>query len=132
MKTKISRIFVLPLAAIAGLSLCCGAQQPAAGSAAGAAKAPVKEMHLPVAVIDKHGALVTNLSANDLTLMVDGRQQKIESLSAQNSLPYRLGLLVETSHAIYPAMESERKALAKFLDQMRIASGGSAPVTRPS
>ena len=81
-------------------------------------KVQALEVLLPVAVIDKHGALVTNLTAKDFTLTEDGRPQVIKSFTTQSNLPFRLGLLVDTSRSVYSAMDSERKAGEKFVDLM--------------
>ena len=81
-------------------------------------KVQTNEVLLPVTVIDKKGALVTTLKASDFTLTEDGRPQAIKSFTAQSNLPFRLGLLVDTSRSVYSAMENERKAADKFVDQM--------------
>ncbi len=94
------------------------AQQPSTGQPMTTIKAHAREVFLPVAVIDKHGALVTNLTAKDFTLTEDGRPQVIQSLTSQSDLPFRLGLLVETSRGVSSAMDSERKAAEKFLELM--------------
>jgi VWFA-related protein len=81
-------------------------------------KVQSREVYLPVTVIDKHGALVTTLSAKDFALTEDGRPQVIKSFSAQSNLPFKLGLLVDTSRSVNSAMDSERKAADRFVDQM--------------
>src|SRR6185437_1026218 len=60
-------------------------------------KAPAHEVLLAVTVRDKKGALVPNLDKGDLTLTEDGRPQNIQSLTRQSDLPYKLGLVVDTS-----------------------------------
>jgi VWFA-related protein len=126
-----TRIF-LPLA-LSALALTCAAQQPAANlassqSPANAKPAPdqpaatltvqAREVILPVTVRDKHGALVSSLNVSDFTLTEDGRPQKIKSFSRQTDLPYKLGLLVDTSRSLSGAIENERKAAGKFVDTM--------------
>jgi VWFA-related protein len=81
-------------------------------------KVQAREVLLPVVVLDKHGALVPNLTAKDFTLTEDGRPQVIKSFTTQSDLPFRLGLLVDTSRSVYSAMDSERKAGEKFIDMM--------------
>ena len=81
-------------------------------------KVQSREVLLPVTVIDKHGALVTNLTAKDFTLTEDGRPQVIKSFTTQSNLPFMLGLLVDTSRSVSSAMDSERKAAEKFVDLM--------------
>jgi VWFA-related protein len=94
------------------------AQQPVQPQPQLAVKAPAPDVMLPVTVIDKHGALVTNLTEKDFTLTEDGRPQTIKSLTTQSNLPFRLGLLAQTTRSHLPAMESERKAAGKFVDLM--------------
>jgi VWFA-related protein len=94
------------------------AQQPSTDKPMTTIKVQSNEVLLPVTVVDKHGALVTNLTAKDFTLTEDGRPQVIKSFSAQSNLPFKLGLLVDTSRSVYSAMESERKAAEKFVDLM--------------
>jgi VWFA-related protein len=110
------------LVSILYLPGAAAAQQPAqtlpAASPAIAGKAQAPEVLLPVAVVDKHGALVTNLTAQDFTLSEDGRPQKITSLAAQSPQPFWLGLVVDTGRQMSAALDSERKAAAKFGDQM--------------
>ncbi|MGB7548827.1 MAG: VWA domain-containing protein, partial [Terracidiphilus sp.] len=121
----------IPCLAASALALAClpmvsPAQQPAQQAAPQAeTDKPVLTMHvqarevlLPVTVRDKHGALVTSLQKSDFTLTEDGRPQVIKSFARETNLPFRLGLLVDTSRSMTGAMENERKAAGKFVDQM--------------
>ena len=81
-------------------------------------KVQAREVLLPVVVEDKHGTLVTNLTAKDFTLTEDDRPQVIKSFTAQSNLPFKLGLLVDTSRSVSSALDSERKAAGKFVDLM--------------
>ena len=81
-------------------------------------KVQAREVLLPVTVRDRHGAMVTNLTAADFTLSEDGRPQVIKSFTRESNLPFRLGLLVDTSRSVSSAMDSERKAAEKFVDLM--------------
>ncbi len=94
------------------------AQQPSAQKPIANIKVQAREVLLPVVVEDKHGALVTNLTARDFTLTEDGRPQVIKSFTSQSNLPFRLGLLVDTSRSVSSAMDAERKAAGKFIDLM--------------
>jgi hypothetical protein len=89
----------------------CRAGQPAA-----TLKIQAREVVLPVTVRDKKGALVTSLKISDFTLTEDGRPQTIKSFTRESNLPFRLGLLVDTSRSVSGAMENERKAAGKFVD----------------
>jgi VWFA-related protein len=77
-----------------------------------------REVLLPVTVRDKKGAIVTDLKAGDFTLTEDGRPQVIKSLTHETNLPFRVGLLVDTSRSVSAAMEAERTSAGKFVDQI--------------
>ena len=94
------------------------AQEPASDRPAATLKIQAREVVLPVTVRDKKGALVTSLKISDFTLTEDGRPQKIKSFTRETNLPFRLGLLVDTSRSVSAAMEEERKAAGKFVDTM--------------
>jgi VWFA-related protein len=113
----------LSLAAFVSMSAACLAQssatqQPASEQSAATLKIQAREVVLPVTVRDKHGALVTTLKAGDFTLTEDGRPQVIKSFTRESNLPFRLGLLVDTSRSVSAALDSERKAASKFVDRM--------------
>jgi VWFA-related protein len=100
------------------LSLAGGAQQPASDKPVATLKIQAREVVLPVTVRDKKGALVTSLKISDFSLTEDGRPQTIKSFTRESNLPFRLGLLVDTSRSVSGAMDSERKAAGKFVDAM--------------
>jgi VWFA-related protein len=127
MKTKSALYLVFSLAAVSIFALYFlrssrAAQQSSASPSTqqpiATLKVQAREVLLPVVVEDKHGALVTNLTAKDFTLTEDGRPQVIKSFTSQSNLPFRLGLLVDTSRSVNSAMDSERKAAGKFIDLM--------------
>jgi VWFA-related protein len=94
------------------------AQQPAGNQSVATLKIQAREVVLPVTVRDKKGALVTSLKISDFTLTEDSRPQTIKSFTRESNLPFRLGLLVDTSRSVSGAMEEERKAAGKFVDLM--------------
>jgi len=110
-------ICLFSLAAIS-LAASSTAQQPPAGQPVATLKIQAREVVLPVTVRDKKGALVTTLKSSDFTLTEDGRPQTIKSFSRESNLPFRVGLLVDTSRSVSGAMDSERKAAEKFVDLM--------------
>ncbi len=112
-------VSVISLAAVGpvGVTQQTG-QQPASDKPALTLHVQAREVLLPVTVRDKHGALVTSLQKSDFTLTEDGRPQVIKSFARETNLPFRLGLLVDTSRSMSGAMEEERKAAGKFVDQM--------------
>ena len=104
------------------------AQQPAADQkSVTTLHVQAREVLLPVTVRDKHGALVTSLQKSDFTLTEDNRPQTIKSFSRETNLPFRLGLLVDTSRSVSGALENERKAGTKFVDQMLPAEPKAGP-----
>ena len=126
MKTKSTLCLVFSLAAVSILALYFlrpsrAAQQPSPPPSTQqpntTLKVQAREVLLPVVVEDKHGALVTNLTAKDFTLTEDGRPQVIKSFTSQSNLPFRLGLLVDTSHSVSSALDAERKAAGKYFDR---------------
>ena len=127
MKTKSTFYLAFSLAAVSVLVFFAlrgsgDAQQPSPSPSTQqpmtTIKVQAREVLLPVLVLDKHNAIVTNLTAKDFTLTEDGRPQVIKSFTSQSNLPFRLGLLVDTSRSVSSAMESERKAAGKFVDLM--------------
>lgn len=104
--------------ALAGGSQLLAAQQPAGDQSAATLKIQAREVVLPVTVRDKKGALVTSLSIGDFTLTEDSRPQTIKSFTRESNLPFRLGLLVDTSRSVSGALDNERKAAGKFIDAM--------------
>ena len=93
-------------------------QKPASSQPVATLKVQVREVVLPVTVRDKKGALVATLKVGDFTLTEDGRPQTIKSFTRETNLPFRLGLLVDTSRSVSGAMEEERKSAGKFVDTM--------------
>ncbi len=110
--------FVLGFLAALCLPAAIPAREPAASQPVATLKIQAREVILPVTVRDKHGTLVASLNRADFTLTEDGRPQTIKSFTRESNLPYRLGLLVDTSRSVAAAMDSERKAAGKFVDQM--------------
>ena len=90
--------------------------QPLKDSAAPTADANL--VTLPVTVRDKHGAILKDLTANDFTLLENGRPQPIEYFSLESNLPLTLGLLLDTSSGQREALDQERNASRSFFDQM--------------
>jgi VWFA-related protein len=107
------------------LALRAGGQQTDASGQAPESDKPVttlkmqvNEVALPVTVRDKHGALVNDLQKSDFTLTEEGRPQTIKGFTRDPNLPFRIGLLVDTSRSVSGAMDAERKAAGGFVDLM--------------
>ena len=110
--------FAAPFALAACLAAPALAQAPSNNQPVATLKVLANEVLLPVTVRDKHGDLVTNLTAADFTLTEDNRPQVIKSFSIQSNLPFLCGLLVDTSRSVSGAMDNERAAAGKFVDLM--------------
>jgi VWFA-related protein len=104
------------------------AQATSSDQPAATLKVQANEVLLPVTVRDKHGNLVTNLTAADFTLTEDTRPEVIKSFSIQSDLPFLCGLLVDTSRSVSSAMDNERAAAGKFVDLMLPADPKNAKV----
>ncbi|MGP8226902.1 MAG: VWA domain-containing protein [Terracidiphilus sp.] len=116
---RIRFVFCLSLSLLALVCLTVASPAPqSADQPAATLKIQAREVVLPVTVRDKKGELVTSLKISDFTLTEDGRPQTIKSFTRETNLPYRLGLLVDTSRSVSAAMENERKAAGKFVDAM--------------
>jgi VWFA-related protein len=87
---------------------------------------------VPVTVRDKKGALVADLQKGDFTLTDDGHPQTLTGAARDSSLPLRIGLLVETNHAMGGALEAERKAAGKFIDTILAEESLMAAATEPA
>src|SRR5579863_153458 len=93
-----STFVALPMLVLAGAFLESGGitqENSPAAAPAPAAKSTLRDVVLPVTVRDKKGALVNDLSKNDLILSQDGRPQTIKSFSREATQPMRIGLLVD-------------------------------------
>jgi len=116
-----SLIFLIPV-------LACGAALPANAQQIGGQATPTataatlkvdaREVVLPVTVRDKKGQVVPNLKASDFVLTEDTRPQTIKSFAKESNLPFRIGLLVDTSRSLEAGLPAERTATGKFVDQM--------------
>jgi VWFA-related protein len=126
MKRIMMRTRTFPIVLVLMLSLAALAQQgsnsqpakPADDQPVSTLKVQAREVLLPVTVRDKHGALVSTLDKADFSLTEDGRAQVIKSFTHESNLPYKLGLLVDTSRSVSGALEQERKAGGMFVDAM--------------
>jgi VWFA-related protein len=119
----------LPLLALAlastgtlSLNVCLAQQNAPPASSSATLHIQSREVILPVTVRDKHGALVTTLQKTDFTLTEDGRPQVIKSFLHDTNMPFRIGLLVDTSRSMNNVLQQVRTSTAKFIDLMLPAS----------
>lgn len=68
---------------------------------------------IPVSVVDQNGRAVTNLSAGDFVLTVDGKPAEISELS-RSETPIRLAMLFDNSSSVMIARDFEKEAAVKF------------------
>ncbi|HKD83118.1 MAG TPA: VWA domain-containing protein [Terriglobales bacterium] len=111
-------ISFVPVAATAQQAANNQPAQPSTDKPVATLKVQAREVLLPVTVRDKHGALVASLDKGDFALTEDGRPQTIKSFTHESNLPYKLGLLIDTSRSVSGALEHERKAGEQFVDAM--------------
>ncbi len=130
---------------VGGVSLRSGAQSQSsitAPQSAPAAQAPAisvdtKMVTMLVAVRDKHGKLVRDLTKDDFVVEQDGHPQSIAYFSQDSNLPLTVGLLVDTSLSQRRVLDQEQIASGAFLDRMFAAQDGasgasSTAVAKPS
>jgi VWFA-related protein len=132
MKNRFCSVFALSsvfLPAFAAGALAQSSDQPASDKPVATLHVQAREVVLPVTVRDKKGAIVSSLKQTDFTLTEDGRAQTIKSFTRDTTLPFRIGLLVDTSRSLSGALEAERKAGGKFVDQMLPDAPKAAPNT---
>ncbi len=75
-------------------------------------------VHIPVTLRDRKGRLLTSYPTTDLTLSDNGHPQTIQSFEHPQNEPMRIGILIDTSSGQQSALDSERAASARFVDQM--------------
>ncbi|MBF8306117.1 MAG: hypothetical protein HW398_1305 [Acidobacteria bacterium] len=136
---------ILPAVRIA-LALACGmiwqaavvlAQSPPAGGSPGTAPADdagqeysfsvdIEVVTVPVTVTDPKGEFVTDLDANDFTILDNGVPQKIESFDLSLE-PLSVAILVETSSRIQSLLPEIRSTGILFT-QLIVGEAGEAAV----
>jgi VWFA-related protein len=92
----------------------------AASKSANAAifSADVKVVNILATVRDKHGKIVSNLSASNFTLEEDGHPVTLHYFSRETNLPLTLGLLVDTSLSQRSVLDQEKGTSKVFFAQM--------------
>jgi VWFA-related protein len=115
MNPRSSFFYTVSLLAFSCLPAISPAQPPDSSKSAAAQG---REVVLQVLALNHKGRPVSDLKISDLTLTEDGHSQTIRSFTREINLPFRLGLLVDTSRSVMGAMVTERKATGKFVDAM--------------
>ena len=78
----------------------------------------VKVVNVLATVRNKKGALISDLSKDDFTVLENGRAQTIRYFARESDLPLTLGILIDTSMSQRRVVEDERAASYRFLDQV--------------
>lgn len=104
--------------AVAAILAACGL--PAWAGAQPVFRAGVDLVHFGVTVVDRKGALVTDLAAEDFEVVEEGRRQPLEFFvrGDASAVPLRLGLLFDTSGSMVDDISLSRSAAIKFLNAM--------------
>ena len=87
----------------------------------------VELVHLGVSVLDRDGAPVMDLTAEDLEIYEDGRRQEIRYFSVgmaedSETMPMHLGLLFDTSGSMEEDGQFAKTAAIKFLNTLSYAA----------
>src|ERR1044071_2068241 len=75
----------------------------------------VTRVSMPFTVTDKRGRFVTGLTRDDFEVVENKRTQNILEFLAENDLPLRLGILIDTSNSIRDRFRFEQEAASEFI-----------------
>ncbi len=79
-------------------------------------RVPVNLVNVLFTVTNKKGRLLPNLPEDDFRVFEDGVPQKISSFGRGESLPLRIGILLDTSNSIRLRLGFEKQAAIDFLN----------------
>ena len=86
-----------------------------------------------VVATGKDGEPVTDLTADDFEIRLNGDPQPIRRFAFADEVPLLLGLVIDTSPSMWALMPDTKKAAARFLDQVKVGSSStSSPGRRRS
>ncbi|MBD0325041.1 MAG: VWA domain-containing protein [Pyrinomonadaceae bacterium] len=114
---------VLMLAAIGAPSFVFGQQKqpqtsptPVIQDPGDRAVVTIREVRLPISVLDKKGQVVTGLTKNDFLVFEDKQPQEIRSfIDESNSLPVYVGVLMDTSPSTAGKLKFEQESAKDFI-----------------
>jgi Ca-activated chloride channel family protein len=118
MRTKAAWRTLLFLAAVSPAALAQNQFSVDVNSAQTPFKVNVQLVSVAFTAQDSRGALVGNLSKDDLELLEDGVPQKIEFFARSTDLPLTLALIVDASGSQDHFGSQHKKALEVFLKQI--------------
>jgi VWFA-related protein len=75
-------------------------------------------VNLLFSVRDKKGALIADLTKEDVTVFEEGKQQTIKDFIRETNLPLTLGLLVDVSGSQVDLIEVEKQAAGQFFSKV--------------
>ena len=83
------------------------------------AQAPIKvsvnEVILPVTVTDDKGRFVSNLSKSDFRIFDEGKEQKLDFFSHEQSQPIVIGFLIDTSNGMKIHWDKYKEAASELM-----------------
>jgi len=94
------------------------AQEPAASSSDAKFSTDVKVVNVLVAVRDKQGKIISDLTKDDFDLSEEGRPQTIRYFTRETDAPLTLGLLVDTSLSQRRVLGEEKDASRRFIEKV--------------
>jgi Ca-activated chloride channel family protein len=83
-------------------------------------KVDVALVNIPFSVSDREGRSISGLTMENFTLFEDGKQQKIEYLSTQDT-PLNIVLLLDSSQSANEIFDKIKNAATEFIKQLRPA-----------
>ena len=93
-------------------------QEPAASSSDAKFSTDVKVVNVLVAVRDKQGKIISDLTKDDFDLSEEGRPQTIRYFTRETDAPLTLGLLVDTSLSQRRVLGEEKDASRRFIEKV--------------
>ncbi len=118
---RIQGVLAAGSAALLGIGLWAQQQPkpPAADdSGLGVIKVDVDLVNVLFSVRDKRGALIPDLTKDDIKVFEDGKEQDVRVFSKESDLPLTIGLLVDVSGSQRNLIEVERRAAEQFFRQV--------------
>ena len=86
-----------------------------AARAQGPIKVSVNEVIVPVTVTDDKGRFISNLTKDDFKIDDEGKQQKIDFFSHEQSQPIVIGFLIDTSNGMKIHWDKYREAATELM-----------------
>jgi Ca-activated chloride channel family protein len=81
----------------------------------GPIRASVNEVIVPVTVTDEKGRFVSNLAKSDFKIFDEGKEQKVDFFSHEQSQPVVIGFLIDTSNGMKIHWDKYREAATELM-----------------